>query len=665
MLSMNQVSDLPTLDQVIDYAPLSIEPTAKAIDVITLMSQGVHHPIGYAIIVENFQPIGILTQQDVVRLAVAGIDFAQVKIFEVMTQPVITLKQADIQDISTTLLYLQEHQISHLLIVDEQGLLMGMVTKGDLLQLFNPSASAISKHQQHELALLDNHNRLTTVSDQSSDIFLLKMSENLEQFSKALSHAMEGVAMLDLQGQYVHINQAYANMLGYSPAAMIGMNWQVTVHPDELEAMQLAYQYMLDNGKVEVETRGIRIDGSIFYKQLVMVTAYDLSQQTIGHYCFMKDISDRKQTEAQLLQQEEFLKSIYEGAEQAIFVIDITTERGFRYAGFNPVSEKYLGVTNEQIRGKTPVEAFGDAVGSNLEHNYLLCLETGNSINYEEQINFPTHTIWTLTTLSPLEDEQGRIYRIIGTATDISDRKQKEVELENQKQDLMRSNAELQQFAYIASHDLQEPLRMITSYLELLERRYQGQLDAKADKFIAYAVDGANRMQVLINDLLSYSRVGSREQDLQLVDCKKIVQNVLINLKMSIEQSDAIITYEPLPQVNADPSQLTQLFQNLISNAIKFRHKDPPQIHIGVQSTDGKWLFSVKDNGIGMEVQYLDRIFVIFQRLHGKTEYPGTGIGLAVCKKIIERHGGILWVESEPEHGSTFYFTLPDVKGSF
>jgi PAS domain S-box-containing protein len=488
--------------------------------------------------------------------------------------------------------------------------------------------------------------------------------ENLEQFNKALSHAMEGVALLDLQGHYIQVNHAYANMLGYLPEAMIGMDWQLTVHLDDLAAMQLAYQDMLLNGKVEVEARGIRIDGSIFYKQLVMVTAYDLQQQLIGHYCFMKNISDRKLAETQLRQQEEFLQSIYDGTEQAIFVIDITPEKEFRYAGFNPVSEKYAGVTNEQIQGKTAVEAFGETFGTILQQNYQLCLQAGRSINYEEQLKFDTHTIWTLTTLSPLQDEQGRIYRIIGTATDISDRKYKEIELQNQKQDLARSNAELQQFAYIASHDLQEPLRMITSYLELLERRYKGQLDEKADKFIAYAVDGATRMQTLINDLLSYSRVGSRSQDLELVDCEKILQNVLTNLQMAIKQNNAIITHTPLPRVSADPSQLTQLFQNLISNSIKFRREDPPQIHLEVQDTDGKWLFTLQDNGIGMEVQYLERIFIIFQRLHSKTEYPGTGIGLAVCKKIVERHGGNLWVESQHGQGSTFYFTIPHAAGN-
>jgi signal transduction histidine kinase len=239
------------------------------------------------------------------------------------------------------------------------------------------------------------------------------------------------------------------------------------------------------------------------------------------------------------------------------------------------------------------------------------------------------------------------------------ERQQSEIELQRQKQDLARSNDELQQFAYVASHDLQEPLRMITSYLDLLERRYKGQLDAKADMFIGYAVDGASRMQILINDLLNYSRVGRQERNFEAVDCDPIYAQVLANLQVAISTNNAIVSADPLPRVYGNSSQLTQLFQNLIGNAIKFRSQEPPQIEINVRSIEGWWLFSVRDNGIGIENEYLDRIFVIFQRLHGKTEYPGTGIGLAVCKKIVERHGGNLWVESQPDRGSTFYFTLP------
>ncbi|MBH8565367.1 GAF domain-containing protein [Nostoc sp. CENA67] len=286
-----------------------------------------------------------------------------------------------------------------------------------------------------------------------------------------------------------------------------------------------------------------------------------------------------------------------------------------------------------------------------------------------------------------------------------------------QRHELTRSNAELEQFAYVASHDLQEPLRMVTSYLQLLEKKYNNQLDSNAEQFIAYAVDGARRMQTLINDLLNYSRVSSRGQPFEQVDCKVIFERAIANLKVAIEECGGEITHDPLPLVMADRTQLAQVFQNLIGNAIKFRKEVPPRIHIGVVRRDredgeqgsrkteeqenrgagkqgsrgageqgrvgknnlissspssssyphsplptqnSEWLFSVQDNGIGLESQYAERIFVIFQRLHGRSKYSGTGIGLAICKKIIERHGGRIWVESEPGQGSTFYFTIPD-----
>ncbi|MBE9000700.1 MULTISPECIES: GAF domain-containing protein [unclassified Nostoc] len=246
-----------------------------------------------------------------------------------------------------------------------------------------------------------------------------------------------------------------------------------------------------------------------------------------------------------------------------------------------------------------------------------------------------------------------------------------------QSQELARSNAELEQFAYVASHDLQEPLRMVTSYLQLLERRYKNQLDTNADQFITYAVDGARRMQTLINDLLNYSRVSTRGQPFKLVDCDLILQRAIANLQIAIADSKAIVTHEPLPEVMADTTQITQVFQNLIGNAIKFCQNQQPQIHIGVAKPNpnsdeeslnsiplaDEWLFSIRDNGIGLESQYAERIFIIFQRLHGRDKYPGTGIGLAICKKIIERHGGRIWVESKPGQGSTFYFTIPDRAG--
>jgi signal transduction histidine kinase/DNA-binding LacI/PurR family transcriptional regulator len=231
--------------------------------------------------------------------------------------------------------------------------------------------------------------------------------------------------------------------------------------------------------------------------------------------------------------------------------------------------------------------------------------------------------------------------------------------LKQQAQELARSNAELEQFAYIASHDLQEPLRMVTSYVQMLARRYKGQLDADADDFISFAVDGAERMQILIHDLLQYSRVTTHGKPFTPTDCTTTLHHALANLEIAVEESDAVITHDELPTVMADETQLTRLLQNLISNAIKFRKKETrPEIHVSAERTGDEWTFSVRNNGIGIAPEYFERIFMIFQRLHSREEYTGTGIGLAVCKRIVERHGGRIWVESKLGEESTFYFTI-------
>jgi signal transduction histidine kinase len=238
-------------------------------------------------------------------------------------------------------------------------------------------------------------------------------------------------------------------------------------------------------------------------------------------------------------------------------------------------------------------------------------------------------------------------------------RRQMEENLARKAEELARSNADLEQFAYVASHDLQEPLRMVAAYTQLLGERYKGKLDADADKFIGYATEGATRMQVLIQDLLAFSRVGRNGGAGEHIECSAVMKDVLQTLATNIQENRAVVTYGELPAVWTDRTQMSQVFQNLIGNALKFRGSDPPVISVQAEKTGQNWLFSVSDNGIGIAPEHADNIFVVFQRLHARTEYPGNGIGLAICKKIIERAGGRIWVESQAGSGSTFKFIMP------
>jgi light-regulated signal transduction histidine kinase (bacteriophytochrome) len=290
---------------------------------------------------------------------------------------------------------------------------------------------------------------------------------------------------------------------------------------------------------------------------------------------------------------------------------------------------------------------------------YWLVFTNGEVRDYPLEIRHKNGRITpVLYNASVYKDESGEVIGVFAAARDITELKKAEEILKSKLEELRRSNEELEQFAYVSSHDLQEPLRMISSYLQLLQRRYQGKIDDKADKYIYYAVDGAARMQTLINDLLEFSRVTTKAEKPEPTDSESVLNQVLSNLELYIKENRATVSHDSLPEIMADSTQLAQVFQNLIINGIKFHSEEAPKIYISVEKKASEWVFSVKDNGIGIDPQYSEKIFEVFKRLHKKEEYPGTGIGLAVCKKIVERHGGRIWVESELGKGSTFYFTL-------
>jgi PAS domain S-box-containing protein len=297
---------------------------------------------------------------------------------------------------------------------------------------------------------------------------------------------------------------------------------------------------------------------------------------------------------------------------------------------------------------RSPAEALAQQIGTGIE---LIARRRNRS-------EFPIELM-----LSPLEGADGTL--VTAAIRDISARKLAETILLGKVDELNRSNEELGQFAYIASHDLQEPLRMVASYTALLGRKYKGKLDASADEYIAFAVDGADRMQRLIQDLLTLSRVGTRGNRLTDTSTENALAQALLNLRAAIDERQAVITHDPLPVVSADGPQLVQLFQNLVGNAVKYQGPGIPRVHISAaRDSDDRWTFSVRDNGIGIDPRYFERIFGMFQRLHKRNEFAGTGIGLAVCKKIVERHGGVISVESQPGEGATFHFTLAAATGS-
>ena len=267
-------------------------------------------------------------------------------------------------------------------------------------------------------------------------------------------------------------------------------------------------------------------------------------------------------------------------------------------------------------------------------------------------------TVWLHCVVKTTASDSGpRMLR--GFMIDVTEFKETQESLARHATDLAASNAELQQFAHVASHDLQEPLRMVSFYTQLLSKRYKGKLDADADEFIGYALDGALRMSALIKHLLEYSRVSTRRPEFAPTDCESAFRESMANLQLVLDESHTMLTHDPLPLVKADSAQIGQLLQNLIGNAIKFHGPHAPRVHVSALEAQAEWLFSVRDDGIGIEPEYFDTIFGIFQRLHGREEYPGSGVGLAICKRIVERHRGRMWVESEPGKGSTFYFTIP------
>ena len=372
-------------------------------------------------------------------------------------------------------------------------------------------------------------------------------------------------------------------------------------------------------------------------------------------------------------------RRLFETAQDGILILDAETGQ---VVDANPFMKELLGYSQEEFLGRKLWE-IGPFKGEDASKSAFAELQVNDRLHYEGlpleakdgrrvEVEFISNAYLADATRfiqCNIRDitERMRVNQALETANkemafQIEEKGKRADELVMINAELARSNAELEQFAYVATHDLQEPLRAVASCVQLLQKRYEGQLDERAQEFITHAVDGTKRMQTLINDLLAYSRISTDAQVFASTNCEMVLKEALANLVVAISESGAVVTQDALPTVSGDATQLTQLFQNLIGNALKFREERPPQIHIGAVRDNGDWRFSVADNGIGMEPQYFERVFLVFQRLHTRKEYQGTGIGLAICKKVVERHGGRIWAESEPGQGATFCFTIPEKK---
>ncbi|MEX3840052.1 PAS domain S-box protein [Paraburkholderia sp. BR10882] len=475
-----------------------------------------------------------------------------------------------------------------------------------------------------------------------------------ERFRQVVEAAPNAMVMLDRDGRIVLVNAQTEKLFGYPRDELVGQNIEVLVperfrsrHPDYRDAFYSDLKTRPMGAGRDLFAR--RRDGSEFPVEIGLNPVS--TDEGMFVLAAVVDITERRRLEERFRQVVEAAPNAMVMVDQdgRIVLVNAQTEKLFGYPRNELIGQSIEALVPERFRGRHPeyrVSFFNNLTSRPMGAGRDLYGLRKDGSEFPVEIG-----------LNPLSTDEGKF--VLAAVVDITSRKHAQEELLRKTDELARSNKDLEQFAYLASHDLQEPLRAVAGPLQMLQMRYKGQLDGRADEFIAHAVDGATRMQALINDLLAYSRVGRSDDARQLTDCAQILDQALKSLSVMMEESGAEVRREALPTLVAIPTHLALLFQNLVGNAIKFRDKARPvRIDVGARREGAGWLFWVKDNGIGIDPQYYERIFLVFQRLHTRAEYPGTGIGLALCKRIVEQHGGQIWVESVEQEGATFFFTL-------
>jgi PAS domain S-box-containing protein len=502
------------------------------------------------------------------------------------------------------------------------------------------------------------------------DISERKQAEQaLRRLADIIEASGDAIFATTPKGDITSWNGGAERLYGHSAEDAVGTSLKMLV-PSSRAAQDLAVlERALNGGRLDdYETEQLRKDGTLVPVSLGISPIRGSSGALVGASVIARDRTERKRAEEALREVQEAFRIAFEDAPigMALFSVDPNAD-----GQLLEVNSSLCDITayspDELLR--TSLHAVTHSLDQEQELALAEDLLAGRIPNYQLEKRFVRRDgtpVWVMHNVSTVHDAGGRLLYGIAQVQDISERKHAEdglarvaAELEQRAVELERSNADLAQFAYVASHDLSEPLRMVSSYVQLLERRYGDQLDTDAHEFIDFAVDGVNRMQRLIDDLLTYSRVGTSEYELEPVDLGALVQDTLKGMRATVGESGAEVLCEGLPTVVGDPGQLRQLFQNLISNAIKFVEREPPRIEVSAVRDGRDWRFSVADNGIGIDPSHAERIFEVFKRLHGRDAYAGSGIGLSICKRIVERHNGRIWVEPNEGGGSRFCFTIP------
>lgn len=650
--------------------PLTTSPHTVLRDAIAIMHQA---KASCVVVVDANKPVGIFTEHDCVQWMARGINPDTVAISSLMPPQLVTLNMTDLQNPVAALETMQHHQIHHLPVIDESGELVDLVTPTSLRDMLHPSDF---------MQLLRVEEVMTT-----QNIFLARTTTVATVLQNMAQHRVRSVVIVDqplptpahrhrpigilterdmvhLQATNLPLDETQVGDVMSSPLLTIAPQENLWVAHEQMQAHQVRRLVVCNT---QGHFLGMITQHGIFQamQPSEMLNVVHLLRETVKrlqneniellqkqNHELEKQMRVRKLLENRLRASQQQMRAVFEAMHDIVLVCELqgqdivnielspTYPEQFEQPDLDPATQTIAHMWRDPDQLWT--------------HHLRTAITQQRRVEFDYSLSLGDRQAWFTASISPMSEQF-----VVCVAHDITERKQFEQQLQQLNTELVRSNEELERFAYVASHDLQEPLRMVISFTKLLADRYADQLDTEANEIIDFAVDGATRMQQLIQDLLSYARVGMGSPQPVAVNLEEVLQDVLANLQVAIAENNATVECQAMPTVMGDARQYTQLFQNLIANALTYRRTEQPQILVGAQTRDQDYLLWVKDNGLGIAPQHLERIFTVFQRLHSRSKYPGTGIGLAICKKIVEQHGGQIWVESELDQGSSFLMTFP------